>query len=303
MGDYKLFQYGENGVSELSGNFSEYERDLQALMETNLEAFLGVRLLAHEHGTGKSQRGHIDTLGLDENGCPVIIEFKRRSNENVITQGLYYLDWLLDHQAEFTALVEKRLGRMEAAKIEFSWPRIICVASEFSRYDERAVAQIDRSVELVRYKLFGDGLILLEMVNSSLAPFMTGELPQAQGGDSVGMPVSLQSRIKAMNADVERLYLDLLAFGESLGEDVSIKFLKHYIAMTRFKNFTCVQPSRTLLKVWLNLDPDDIPLEDGFSRDVREVGHHSTGNVEINLRKAADFERVKPLIELAYNRN
>jgi RecB family endonuclease NucS len=47
--------------------------------------------------TGKTHRGRIDSLGLDENGCPVIIESKRKLNENVINQGLFYLDWLLDH--------------------------------------------------------------------------------------------------------------------------------------------------------------------------------------------------------------
>lgn len=30
----------------------------------------------------------LDSLGLDENGCPVIVEYKRHSNENVINQGL-----------------------------------------------------------------------------------------------------------------------------------------------------------------------------------------------------------------------
>jgi hypothetical protein len=48
---------------------------------------LGVRFLASEFVT--SNGGRIDTLGLDENGCPVVIlEYKRASNENVINQGL-----------------------------------------------------------------------------------------------------------------------------------------------------------------------------------------------------------------------
>ena len=32
--------------------------------------------------------------GIDENCSPVIIEYKRALNENVINQGLFYLDWL-----------------------------------------------------------------------------------------------------------------------------------------------------------------------------------------------------------------
>ena len=59
----------------------------KAFFEKNLEALLGVRFLASEFTT--SNGGRIDTLGLDENGCPVILEYKRASNENVINQGLF----------------------------------------------------------------------------------------------------------------------------------------------------------------------------------------------------------------------
>jgi SWI2/SNF2 ATPase len=42
------------------------------------------------------------------NGSPVIFEYERSVNENVINQGLFYLDWLLDHRAEFELLVMKK---------------------------------------------------------------------------------------------------------------------------------------------------------------------------------------------------
>ena len=53
-------------------------------------------------------------LGLAENGCPLTFEYKRHGNENVINQGLFYLDWLLDHTADFRLLVMDRLGKEEA---------------------------------------------------------------------------------------------------------------------------------------------------------------------------------------------
>ena len=44
----------------------------------------------------------MDSIGIDENNCPVIVEYKRSSNENIINQGLFYLDWLLDHKDAFS---------------------------------------------------------------------------------------------------------------------------------------------------------------------------------------------------------
>jgi hypothetical protein len=89
----------------------------------------------------KKHSGRIDSLGLDENGSPVIFEYKRSVNENVINQSLFYLDWLLDHRAEFELLVMKNLSVQSAEQIDWSGPRLICVASDFTRYDEHAIAR------------------------------------------------------------------------------------------------------------------------------------------------------------------
>jgi RecB family endonuclease NucS len=87
MSDIKLFRLDGSDVSELAGTTDAIERSLQTLFERNLESLVGVRFLASEFNT--TNGGRIDTLGLDENGCPVILEFKRASNENVINQGCF----------------------------------------------------------------------------------------------------------------------------------------------------------------------------------------------------------------------
>jgi RecB family endonuclease NucS len=64
--------------------------------------FLGVTFLASEYSTGKTHGGRIDMLAIDENDCPVIIEYKRSTNENVINQG-----WL-ERQVNDDALLRGR---------------------------------------------------------------------------------------------------------------------------------------------------------------------------------------------------
>jgi hypothetical protein len=166
MSDIKLFTLDNQNITELSGKTAALEKELQALIERHMNVFLGVRFLATEYNTGKTHKGRIDSLGIDENSCPVIIEYKRNSNENVINQGLFYLDWLLDHQAEFKWLVMEKLGKEQAEAIEWSGTRLICIAADFNRYDEHAVQQINRNVELMRYRYFGQELLLLELINA-----------------------------------------------------------------------------------------------------------------------------------------
>jgi len=167
MSDIKLFRTNNGTVEELKGTSVQLEKSLQTLIEQHLEAFLGIRFLASEYSTGKVHGGRIDTLGIDENGYPVIIEYKRAVNENVVNQGLYYLDWLMDHKADFKLLVMEKFGKEQSDNIEWSSPRLLCIAGDFTNYDEHAVKQISRNIELLRYRRYEKEFLLLELVHTS----------------------------------------------------------------------------------------------------------------------------------------
>lgn len=40
-----------------------------------------------------------------------------------------------------------------------------------------------------------------------------------------------------------------------------------------------------------------------MARDVRNIGHLATGDLEISIKSAAEFERIKYLIDDCYNEN
>ena len=84
MRDIKLFRMIGDNINELIGQSVSLEKSLQQLLEHHLETFLGILFLASEYSTGKKHAGRIDTLGIDENNSPVIIEYKRSLNEIVI---------------------------------------------------------------------------------------------------------------------------------------------------------------------------------------------------------------------------
>ena len=100
MSDVKLFRVTNGSAEELVGRPVKLEKKLRGLIEKHIDRFLHVRFVASEYSTGKTHAGRIDTLGLEENFCPTIIEYERSSNANVIDQGLFYLDWLMDHKGK-----------------------------------------------------------------------------------------------------------------------------------------------------------------------------------------------------------
>ena len=63
------------------------------------------------------------------------------------------------------------------------------------------------------------------------------------------------------------------------------KATKLYFAFRRIKNFVCVEvhPQAKKLLVFVKVDPSTIDLVPGFTRDVRNIGHFGTGDLEIAI--------------------
>ena len=303
MGDIKLFKTNGDSVNQLEGTSVALEKSLQGLFEKHLNVFLGVRFLATEYLTGKTHAGRIDTLGIDENGCPVIIEYKRSTNENVINQGLFYLDWLLDHKAEFELLVLRTFGQAMAETIEWSAPRLVCIAGDFTKYDQHAVQQINRNIELIKYKRYGSELLLLDLVHSVTADSDSLEpIISVVGGKPTTVYKTVTDQLSTANPATVELYETLKAFLMGLGDDVQFKTLKFYFAFKRIKNFACVEIRKQTgkLQVYAKVDPKTVTLAEGFTRDVSEVGHFGTGDLEITIGSVEDLERAKPLLLQSY---
>lgn len=69
----------------------------------------------------------------------------------------------------------------------------------------------------------------------------------------------------------------------------------------RLRNFACVcPPQRSKLLVYLKADPKAVDLVPGFSRDVTGLGHHGTGDLEVQLRTTRDVERAESLFRASY---
>lgn len=199
----------------------------------------------------------------------------------------------------------KITGKRADDIIDWSGPRLLCIAGDFTKYDLHAVQQINRNVELIRYQQFEKSLLLLQLVNvtsqnvveKNTSPQPTGKKGSARRTFSESLEIS--------NTDLKDRYESLKAFAMALGDDVQVKTTKFYAAFRRIKNFTTVEvfpPSNQML-LYLRLNPDEITLEEGFTRDLRNIGHLGTGDLEIVIRSDEDLERAKPLIIKSYEEN
>ncbi|OCC11556.1 DUF5655 domain-containing protein [Streptomyces sp. PTY087I2] len=304
----KLFRLAADGRDvELSGSTVALEVELQRRVEGSLEQMLGIRFLASEYPTGPWHRGRIDTLGLDENGSPVVIEFKKGSDSGVLSQAVSYLSWLESAHHEFEALVRKVLGAEAAESIDWRRPRMVCVAADFSHHDRVAVQRLSERIDLVRYRVFEGGLLSLLLVDSSpgfpigASSRRTRERERAVGSATATPAAPSPAGAGLVPECLQDLYAEvdeaLTAWGE-----VEVAPLRHYIAYRRLVNVASVlfRPKHEAILVYFRLDPYSVELEEGFTRDMRGIGHLGTGDLEVRLASAADLEKAAPLIRRAF---
>lgn len=301
MSDLKLFNIKSGKAVELNNSAVTKERNIQNLVEENSETLLNVRFLKTEHSF-KAEDGHnarIDSLGLDENNCPVIIEYKRDGKDTVINQGLFYMDWLVKHPKDFAWLVLEKFGKKVADEIDWSQPRLICIAQDFSRYDEFAIKQMPANIDLIRYRIYENNHLLFELVNSSNDEETKGGAHNTPKKEHIldKKVKTVIDKLEASSSEIKNLYKELDDYLISLGDDVQKKILMHYIAYRRLKNFASVQFYNNKILIYVNVDADSIALEKGFTRDMRNIGHYGTGKLEITIKNLTDLEKAKTLIE------
>ena len=297
MAEIKLFKLGNN-VEELTSKSVTVEKELQNIIEKNMAEFFGVTFLDSEY---KIDNGRMDSIGIDENNCPVIFEYKRHSSENVINQGLFYLNWLLEHKANFKLLVLEKLGNKLANEIDWSMPRVICIANDFNKYDEEAIKQINRNVSLIRYKKYGNELVLFELLNTStVAPLeIEKEVINKKQVDKSFIEQYSNAPIK-----FKAIFDELKEFALSLGDDVTANILKLYTAFKRIKNFATMEIYQSNIRLNLKLNPEEFKSQ--FSdtlRDIRNIGHWGCGDLQLIIKENDDITLAKDLIKKAYDEN
>src|SRR5699024_5709992 len=297
MSEIKIYDIS-SGVVELQNSSYKLESELQHLIEKNMEVLFSVDFLATEYAFSG---GRIDSLGIDENNCPVIFEYKRNMNENVINQGLFYLEWLLDHKADFELLVLNQFGKKRADEIEWSSPIVYCIANEFTKYDVNAVKQMQTNIQLVEYMKYENNLLVFDYLNLDLKINSIKENHISTTNKSTKYR-TIEDRMESLNPELKTILKELRTFIISLSDEVSELILKQYIAYKKINNFVTVNMTNEKIQIYLSLNPDKIEIKDNM-RDMRDIGHFGTGDVEILIRNEKELQQAVKYIEKSFNQS
>lgn len=313
-----LFKIKQNKIEQLKSN-QVLEKNIQNLIENNLEIALDIYFLQSEYST--TDGGRIDTLGIDKNGSPVIIEYKKSSSDSVINQACSYLFWILDHKAEFEKLVKEKLTKIydspimtydgtiiENGFIDWSNPRIICIAENFNRNDLGTIPFLTTKIELLRYRIYENEILYLEPENYQKVKISNSDMSkkntyEKEKQSELPKNYSVEDHINNASDDIKQIFSILREKITSLDEEVIEEPKAKYIAYKTSTNFVDVVILHNSLKVFLNIQSGSLNDPDNFARDLtkpKPIGHWGNGDYEIKIEKNSDLEKIFELIRQAY---
>jgi len=288
-----IFKINMQKAEKLKIKKFKNEKQLQKLFEDNLEEIFGIRFLASEFTT--THGGRIDTLGLDEDGSSVIIEYKESEKNNVINQGLFYLDWLVDHKGDFEILVQKKLGKN--VKVNWDAPRLILIAQSYNEYDKYAVNRISENIELKKYILYDNDVLFIENI---VLPNRKTTAKKTKKTNVSYKKYSVEDLLSGKSDKVKELFNELQERILKLDEKIKEKILKLYVAYELDKNFAEVIIQTNGLWVHVDISKEEVTDPENKLIDLSEKGHWATGSLKIRVNNIEDIDYCMDIIKQSY---
>jgi len=256
------------------------ERELQSLTEKNLERLeQGMRLVDHYVPVGF---GIIDSLCLDKDNNPVVIEFKAAEDEDqsALIQSLDYSSWVDKNPDTIIRFInEKKRGVLEVNKL--GDVRIIIVAPMFDQRTINAAEMVDPNIALIKYHCFEHSQIGRWLHFEPIYDSRTIR-PRALAPQAYRIEDHFDEDYAAMRPIFDAL-VDRLK--KEIG-DFTVYAKKYYIAFQRTFNFAVLYVYKNKIEVGLTLHST---VTSGRLHDGSNWGW-SRINYTISLSKPSDID-------------
>lgn len=146
--------------TEFSRQISYIDKSTEEMVKVHLDLFFNAKLIEADYYTSDNDK--INILALDNFNTPVILLFQNMEYGNIISNGAYCIDWLLSHKLEFNNMAVKTIPDIDINNINWNNARILCIGGDFSKHDKYLVSQLNRNIELIKCRRYGNDLIAFE---------------------------------------------------------------------------------------------------------------------------------------------
>jgi len=291
-----LFKIEKQKVMKLPPTEFQNERELQILIDSNLEDIMGVRLVESWFNI---PNGQIDALGIDEQNTPVVIEYKWKQDSGAIVQGLFYLNWVSQNKKTFELLVSEKLGKR--VSIRWDSPRLIIIAKDFTDKDIAAINQIKPAVELKKYSYYGSLINIEDLTPSKLIKGSKVIEPVGEGVGGEEEPYTIDKLLQKASPELKEVFLTLRSKILELGDDVWEKVGGWYCDYRKSSTFASpnVQPAKNRLLVYIKMG--DKEVDDPKQWTIKRDFGFGKLNTRFELSSPDQIDYAMHLIKQAYD--
>jgi hypothetical protein len=316
----KLFDVKNNKVEEVEQLSFKLERDIQNLIEPNVDTFFGLKFVKSEFTVDKYR---VDTLCFnEETNSFVIIEYKKGNSYSVIDQGYTYLQLLLNHKSDFLLVLSQYFNKvMRVEEVDWSQSRILFVSPSFNSYQKDSVNFKDLPFELWEIKNYSNDSVVLNQHQSTSKESIDSF--DSSNNDKKNIIQTVKREVQVVD---EQFHLDKLDEGtqvkwvelkEKLEEldNIEIEIQKAYITLNGLNKKICyflfrknhiviemirgnVNPDGSKSKKYFTLDdPANISVEGSWEW---KSGIKGT-NYKIIFNKSVNIDYIMFLIKQKYD--
>jgi len=253
-----IFQIKNKQLIKIKEKKFDYERDLQKLVEQNLEEIFGLEFISGRLNKQFVLKGlEIDTLAFDpQTRSFVIIEYKKDRSFSVIDQGYAYLSLLLNNKAEFVLRYnESRKEKTGKSNIDWSQSRIIFIAKEFTPHQKGAISFRDLPIELWEVQLMEGNIISFSQIKSAEMQESITKVAPSSTVRKVSQEVraySLEDHYRKALPKTKLLLDNLRKQIFSLDENIKEKPVKFYLGYKlSWYNFVVVHVYKEKLRIYV----------------------------------------------------
>lgn len=263
----KLYELKGKKLSHIRSTPFQLERDIQNVVEENVEELFGLELVKSELSVGGFR---FDTLCFDgENNSFVIIEYKKGSSYSVIDQGYTYLSILLNNKSDFILEYNETKGKtLKRDEIDWSQSRIIFISPKFSEYQKNSINFKNVPFELWEIKRYEGGLV--SMNKHSTTSTESIDSISSPNSDNIVDTVSREVRVYTEQSLLDRMDGEIIELYNILKDKllewdgVEIEYKRHYTSFGYGnKKFLYVNVTKKHLR--LEFFKNDFKIKDPYS--------------------------------------
>jgi len=314
----QLYQSNGSILNPLERDSFKLERDIQALVEKNMEVLFGLEFVSTEFSIAEFR---LDSLAFDnQNNAFVIVEYKKGHSYSVVDQGYSYLSTMLNNKAEFILEYNEKTGKqLKRTDIDWTSSRVIFVSPSFNAYQKNSVNFRDVPFELWEIKKFDGELVAFEQCKSS----SDESIEKLSKGNTSSVISKVSSEVKVFSEEdhvgnlSEAINLIWKKLRERISDYSDTSFLvnKGYISWKRDNTAVCyIHFRKKELRIhvlrgnskkngehskgFFNIDdPKGMTGSRSWKWKSGDQGHEYT----ISLKHLSDLDYVMFLLEQKYN--